>query len=259
MAFKKTEAIVLRSYKLGEKDKITLFFTRHFGKVRGVAKSSRQPISRFGSCLEPFSYIWLIYDEKEGQELVKINQCDLIKSHFKAHQDLLIGGYLAYFSELIIEFLPERDPSEPVFRLLLELLSGIAEGIDIHYIARYFEFWILKLQGFLPSWEEKCSKCGKELFTKNQQAYLQPQGLICPSCLPQSSTNNLPLNKRRYNIIQFFLKNRISKMKILHIKENTIKEIAQLSYFLITYFLEKELKSYQYLKNINLYNNIMKD
>jgi len=254
MGLQKTEAIVLRSYKLGEKDKIVIFFTRDFGKVRGVAKSSRQLISRFGSCLELFSHIWLIFFEKEGQELVKINQCDLLKSYFEAQQDLLVGGHLAYFSELIIEFLPERDVSQPIFRLVLELLAGIAQGLDIHYIARYFELWLLKLQGFLPLWEERCRKCSRELFIDSQAVYIQAQGLICNSCNSSSSAKSLPLSKRAFNIIQFMLKNRINRMKILRIKKDALEEIAQLNHFLITHFLEKELKSYQYLKNMNIYN-----
>ncbi len=259
MSIQKTEAIVLRSYKLGEADKIAVFFTKDFGKVRGVAKKSRQASSQFGSCLEPLSHIWLIFYEKEGQELVQINQCDLIKSHFHLQRDILTGAYMAYISELIIEFMPEREVNESIYRLLLSLLAAIAEGIDIRLIVRYCEFWILKLQGYLPSWEEKCKNCGKDLFIDSQPAYLQPNGLFCSSCKDQSSTQNLLITKMSFQIIQFILKNKINKIKILRITDDALKEIAGLSYFLITYYLEKELKSHLYLKSINSYNQIMKE
>jgi DNA repair protein RecO (recombination protein O) len=259
MGIQKTEAIVLRSYKLGEADKIAIFLTKDFGKLRGVAKKSRQAFSRFGSCLEPLSHIWLIFYEKEGQELVQINQCDLIKSYFQIQQDIITGAYMAYIAELIIEFMPERDVNEPIYRLLLMLLSAITEGIDIRLIVRYCEFWILKIQGYLPSWEEKCQKCSKGLFINSQPAFLQPNGLLCPTCNAQSSTSNLLIHKMSFQIIQFILKNKIDKMKILRITDDALKEIAGLSHFLITYYLEKELKSHLYLKSINSYNQIMKE
>jgi DNA repair protein RecO len=166
---------------------------------------------------------------------------------------------MAYISELIIEFTPEREVNEPIYRLLLMLLAAIAEGIDIRLIVRYCEFWILKLQGYLPSWEEKCKNCSKDLFIDSQPAYLQPNGLFCSSCKDQSSTQNLLITKMSFQIIQFILKNKINKIKILRITDNALKEIAGLSHFLITYYLEKELKSHLYLKSINSYNQIMKE
>ena len=65
-----TDALILRTYKLGESDRIVVFLTRDRGKKRGVAKNARQSRRRFGGALEPMTYGRVGYVERERRELV---------------------------------------------------------------------------------------------------------------------------------------------------------------------------------------------
>ena len=87
MPLKESEAIVLRTFPLGEGDRLVSFLDRQSGRVRGVARGARLTKSRFGSTLEMLAYIRIWYFERETRELVRINQCELIESFMDVQQD----------------------------------------------------------------------------------------------------------------------------------------------------------------------------
>src|SRR3954468_1840283 len=101
-----SEALVLRTYKLGEADRIVVFLTRDRGKKRGVAKWSRRPKSRFTGALEPMTEARVAYFEKESRELVGLNYAEVVRSPLSfcgsgsadAGQAL---EYVGYFAELL--------------------------------------------------------------------------------------------------------------------------------------------------------------
>ena len=74
------DALVLRTYKLGEADRIVVFLTRDRGKKRGVAQSARRPRSRFTGALEPLTEVRVAYFEKEQRELVSLNYAEPVRS-----------------------------------------------------------------------------------------------------------------------------------------------------------------------------------
>src|ERR671924_1716779 len=74
------DALVLRTYKLAEADRIVVFLTRDRGKKRGVAKGARRPRSRFTGALEPLTEVRIAYFEKERRELVGVNYAEPIRS-----------------------------------------------------------------------------------------------------------------------------------------------------------------------------------
>src|SRR5450759_5231607 len=128
-----TDALILRTYKLGESDRIVVFLTRDRGKKRGVAKNARQSRRRFGGGLEPLTYGRVAYVE---QLLSPVSAVD---------GEAL--GYVSYFAELIDEWAQEADPNETLFRLGVSMVDAIAVGVPIEPLARYFEYWLLRLQG----------------------------------------------------------------------------------------------------------------
>ncbi len=141
-----TDALILRTYKLAESDRIVVFLTRDRGKKRGVAKNARQSRRRFGGALEPLTYGRVGYLERERRELVSLHYVEPRRSPLAAvHGDAL--GYVGYFAELIDEWAPEADPNEPLFRLGTSIVEAIADGVPIEPLARYFEHWLLRLQG----------------------------------------------------------------------------------------------------------------
>src|SRR5512132_3169855 len=141
-----TDALILRTYKLGESDRIVVFLTRDRGKKRGVAKNARQSRRRFGGGLEPLTFGRVGYVERERRELVRLEYVEPRRSPLAAVDGEALG-YVGYFAELIDEWAQEADPSETLFRLGASMVEAIAEGVPIDPLARYFEYWLLRLQG----------------------------------------------------------------------------------------------------------------
>ena len=159
MASLETEALVLRTYNFGEADKIVVCLTRSAGLIRGVAKGCRKLKSRFGAALEPFTLVRITYYHKENQELVSLRHAEIVKSHFdlSSQAETLTG--LAYMGDLVVEFSPPYEPNEKLFRMVTACLNAISESqADLQIILRYFEVWLLKLEGFLPD-IRRCGEC----------------------------------------------------------------------------------------------------
>ena len=140
------DALILRTYKLGESDRIVVFLTRDRGKKRGVAKNARQSRRRFGGALEPLTYGRVGYMERERRDLVHLNYVEVVRSPLSALDGEALG-YVGYFAELIDEWAQDADPNETLFRLGASMVDAMAAGVPIEPLARYFEFWLLRLQG----------------------------------------------------------------------------------------------------------------
>src|SRR5665213_505416 len=141
-----TDALILRTYKLGESDRIVVFLTRDRGKKRGVAKNARQSRRRFGAGLEPLTCGRVGYLERERRELVALHYVEVTRSPLSAVDGAALG-YVSYFAELIDEWAPEADPNETLYRLGASMVDAIGIGVPIEPLARYFEHWLLRLQG----------------------------------------------------------------------------------------------------------------
>src|ERR1041384_2887570 len=166
MPLHKTEAFVLRTYTLKEADKICVFLTKDQGKVRGVAHGARKLRSRFGSALEPFS----------------VSTCDILRSHFeRAARDVGTASAFSYMAELLTEFLPEHEPNEHLYRLVLATLEAIEDQVELSQILRYFEAWVLKLVGFFPD-TSQCATCDSRI-SDGESAFLTAEGAPrCAAC-----------------------------------------------------------------------------
>jgi DNA repair protein RecO len=123
-----------------------VFLTRDRGKKRGVAKNARQSRRRFGGGLEPMTCGRVSYFERERRDLVLLHYVEPIRSPLAARDDEALG-YVGYFAELIDECAPENDPNETLFRLGASMVEAMAAGVPSDPLARYFEYWLLRLQG----------------------------------------------------------------------------------------------------------------
>jgi DNA repair protein RecO (recombination protein O) len=111
-----------------------------------VARNARQSRRRFGGALEPLTCGRVAYLERERRDLVRVDYVEQTRSPMSAVDGEALG-YVGYFAELIDEWAPEADPNEPLFRLGTSMVDAIAAGVPIDPLARYFEHWLLRLQG----------------------------------------------------------------------------------------------------------------
>ncbi len=155
------DALILRTYTLGEADRIVVFLTCDRGKRRGVAKNAGRSRRRFGGALEPLTHGEVSYVERERRDLVFLNYVEPRRSPLAARQPEA-PGYASYFAELIDEWAPEADPNERLFRLGASAVEAMVDGVPLAPLARYFEYWLLRLQGVYPA-HGVCRACGRAL------------------------------------------------------------------------------------------------
>jgi DNA repair protein RecO (recombination protein O) len=192
-----SEAVVLRTWPLREADLIVSFFTRDYGRMKGVAKSALKSRKRFGGALEPMTVARAWFVEKPLQELVRLDQLEIVRSPLAAPVDHVRMAVLSFYAELLDEVLPEHDPQETVFRLLVSVLeqttampSEIAEpqfsGPQLSgpptsgpwMALTYFSLWMTRLTGLLPDIAH-CTACGEALHADEVWFQTYSDGLFC--------------------------------------------------------------------------------
>lgn len=177
MPLKDSEAIVLRTYPLREADLLVTLFTRVEGKVRGVARSAKKSKRRFGGALEPLTYVRAYYEDRERQELSRLDSCEVIESPLSTQVTYGRAVALGHVAELLDELLPDREANDAVFRLTLSVLDMI-RGNDVWMPVTYFELWLTRLMGFLPDLSE-CIVCGVTLNGSRAFFHVLADGLMC--------------------------------------------------------------------------------
>jgi DNA repair protein RecO (recombination protein O) len=205
------DALVLRTYKLGEADRIVVFLTRDRGKKRGVAKGARRPRSKFVGALEPLTEVRVAYFEKEQRELVGLNYAETVRSPLSVIGDGL--GHVSYFAELLDEWAQEADADDRLYRLGASMLDALAAQAPVEPLARYFEYWLLRLQGVYPE--------SRGTLSEGAMAFLAASRGVAPH-----QVGSLPAEAR------------------------VLKELENAHRALITMHLEKTLKSDRVLRDL---------
>ena len=181
MPLRETEAIVLRTYRLGEADKIASLFTRQLGRLRAVARGALRPKSRYGGTLEPLSYVRAEIFERENRDLLHLNSLELMESFFIMQQDYRVQLAAQFLAEVGERLLPEREANERVFRLLLAVLRALKTSGEVNRPLLYFDYWMVRLGGFLPGFEA-CASCHRAFGEDGGYYSRGSESLLCSQC-----------------------------------------------------------------------------
>ena len=172
-----SEAIILRTWPVQEADLIVSFFSRDFGKMKGVAKTALKSRKRFGGALEPTTVARAWFAERPGQELVRLDQLEIIRSPLSAPVDAIRMAVLSFCAEVLDEALPEHDPQDAVFRLVLSVLEHTT--VEQPWMPlTYFSLWMTRLMGLLPDIAH-CIACGEPLRGADLWFSSHADGLFC--------------------------------------------------------------------------------
>lgn len=186
MALLTTEALVLRGYKLGETSKLVVLLTRDRGKLRAVARGARGARPRYQSALEPLSEVKVTLYGRQGAELLRLGEADLLHSAFRAGaRSLESAMVLSSCAEMLDAFCQEGEAEERVYRLALAVVRAAEQGASPETLARYLEAWLLRLHGLYPSLE-RCASCGGALGAGARVYHAPAHGFVCPACGPGS-------------------------------------------------------------------------
>ena len=177
MPLKESEAIVLRTYPFRESDLLVTLFTRNDGKVRGAARAAKKSRRRFGGALEPLTYVKVTYEDRERQELARLDACEVIDSPLTTVVSYPRAVALGHIAELLDELLPDREASDTVFRLAITVIKQL-RGDEIWLPVTYFQLWMARLMGYLPDLSE-CIACGRSLNGSRAYFHVLADGLMC--------------------------------------------------------------------------------
>jgi DNA repair protein RecO (recombination protein O) len=246
MALYTTEALILRTYKLSDADRIVVFLTRDRGKKRGVAKGARSIRSRFRGALEPMTRASVVYFEKENRELVSLNSVDTLRSPLAA-RDPEAFGYVGYLAELIDEWAQDSDPNETLFRLGAAVGEALVSDVPVESLVRYFEYWLLRLQGVYPSLAA-CQQCGVELADGARLA-ARTRMLVCRDCA--SGAGSIVLSPQALGFLRTAGGVAPARLIDVALNDGAARELEAAHRALIAWHLEKELRSTRVLRDLH--------
>jgi DNA repair protein RecO (recombination protein O) len=162
----RTEAVVLRSMRLGEADRVLHLYTEARGRVGAVAKGVRKTSSRFGARLEPLSHVELVLHRGRG-ELETVTAAQLVRSHREAREDYYRFSVGMIGAESMLRLFSEEEANERAFTALtrfLDLLDETPHAADrptLDPLGLAFQLKLLWLAGYLPHFAA-CAECGAD-------------------------------------------------------------------------------------------------
>lgn len=177
----KATAIILRSRKWGDADRIVTAYARSLGKIRGVARGARRQKSRFGAALEPFTVCRLDLFEKTGDPLFRISHVDVVTSFQSLREDLGLMAAAARMVNVAAAVTPERDPDPQLFDTLEGGLAALSSSKDPLCTALLLQIKLLCRTGFRPR-TDRCAACGKTVTAGTFHFSPIEGGIVCLMC-----------------------------------------------------------------------------
>jgi len=244
MPARETEAIILKTFPLGEADRVVSFLGRTSGRRRGVAAGARRLKNRFGSTLEILSHVQIWYVEKETRELVRIQQAEPLESLHKAQSDYGLSTGLAVISEIAELVLPEHEVSEAMFRLILLAAREIERTGKWELPLSYFAFWTVRLGGWLPRFD-RCEGCQK-VFDSGPAFYDgRRAGLFCEKC---RRTDMKALHQEARALAERFTGERLDRIAFEKSMQPSVEELRRASLAWIELNAERRLNTPELLE-----------
>src|SRR5499425_2067019 len=181
MALGKSSAVVIGSFDLGESDRVVTFYSREHGKVRGIAKASRRPRSRFGGALELFTLGELVFFDTGRSELVRVDHFDIVHPFLRVREHLERLGQGAWVVECLTRLTADRDPQPALFGLVLRSLRALEGGARPQRVASCFGLRAVDLLGHRPR-IDRCIDCGRLYPFPGAGLDVLAGGLLCADC-----------------------------------------------------------------------------
>ncbi len=171
------EGVVLRTYKLGEADRIVVFMTHQHGKIRAVAKGVRKTKSKFGARLEPASQVNLALYEGRG-ELQTVSDAEIIESNRELREGFGLYTHTVPMLEAVDQVAQDHEPDPPLYRMLTRALRTLDER-RTPLVTTAFFWKLLSHSGFEPRLDV-CARCESE---ESLSAFsVEAGGVLCRDC-----------------------------------------------------------------------------
>ena len=249
MAIQKTEGILLRRLDLRETSLILTFYTKDFGKIKGIVRGVRGSRSGLncGGNMEIFALDGIVFYERRKSDIFTISQCDLLDFFAPLRESLEKLSYAAYLIELIDSVTALGDANQEAFDLLLNSLRLLAGESSTKRVARIFEIKLLHILGLMPTLE-KCANCGGGSDGSGRFSIRQG-GLICKKCL-HSDRDARPILQGTIKFIEHIRSLPFEKVARIKVAAEVGRELERILRRFLDYHIGRRLKTVEFLKSI---------
>jgi DNA repair protein RecO (recombination protein O) len=224
-------AVVLRTYKLGEADRIIVMLSEHHGKVRAVAKGVRKTKSKFGARLEPLSHVRLLL--YQGRELDIVSQAESVETLAPLVGDLdhLTSGLALV--EAVDQITMEREPAPHIYRMLVGALRTVADRSGPLVVAAFY--WkLLASEGVSPELDVCVVCAASEPLVAFDMTH---GGVLCRNC-----RSGAPLSAEALDLMRMILGGRLNDA--LDVAASSVThEVAGHANRALEHHLERRLKT----------------
>ena len=250
MAIHTTDAIILREYDVRETSLLVTFFTRDFGKIKGLLKGVRGPKGPLGYQVQVFTLNRIVFYESKKADIHIVSQCDLLDFFEDIRKDIAKTGHAYYFIELVDALTEKSAESAEIFDLLLNSLNLLKTDASPKRIARILEIKLLLLSGVMPRLDA-CVSCGSAIKAKKGPLkFIYKFGaLLSKTCGEKDSTSRHIL-AGTVNFIDHIKRAPYEKAENIKVSKDVGEELEGLMKRFLAYQLDTQLKSVEFLKAI---------
>jgi DNA repair protein RecO (recombination protein O) len=240
----KTEGIVLKSFDFRETSRIATFFTRDFGKVKGVLKGIRKDPRKFGSSVDRFTLNDIVYYQYRNSEIHLISQCDMKDYYYGLRQDLKRMTAASYASELVDMVMGAEEQNAEIYQLMQDFLRDLQSAPDISKLVHMFQIKILSLSGFQPHLDS-CLRCTMKI-QGAARFNMRLGGLVCVAC-QQTAGEAIAISKGAIASILHIQQTLWQQAMRLGLSTPIKKELKYVLNHFLVFHLERHLRSTRFL------------
>jgi DNA repair protein RecO (recombination protein O) len=179
----------------------------------------------------------------------------MVNAHRPLREDLLRNGYASYAVELMDRFTPEQQESPELYHLLAATLAWLSAEVDVAVAARYYELRLLALAGYQPELR-RCVIGGEAIVAEDQFFSVVQGGVVCAKCGKSQAVGDrrapglTPISTEALKYLRYFQSQPFEKVARLSLSANVLGEMEFVIQRYLTYLLERQLKSVEFLKLI---------
>lgn len=249
MAIQKTEVIVLKTLPFRTSSLIVTFYSRHFGKLRGLVKGVRKENEMRAVLFELFTRLEIIFYEKTRSDLHLVSEASMLESFESLRSALEPITYASYFCELTDQLTEVHDPDESLFDLLQFCLRYLP-SLSPKKLARLFEIKLLHAIGLLPQLES-CLTCPPQASVPLERGFFSARqgSLFCGKCagkFPEA----VALNREPLAVMRYYHRHSLEESVKLSASARAEAELESLMQRILMEHLGKPLKSRTFLEKI---------
>lgn len=256
----KARAIIIKTYKLGEADKIIKMYSRQGHMILAVAKGSRKIRSRFRGRLELFNMADM--ELSRGRNLDTINQAEILHAFLNIPRDFYKFIFAEIISNIILKAQTSGEGNPALFKLLYISLNEIdnAEQEDIIMLKKilcFFSARFLQITGFTPMMDI-CSMCNKDPWSGQDGAVkanigfsIKHGGILCEDCL-SSTGPGAQLSDPSFRLLSDLFRLKIEDLRSIEIDPHSLSKVYRLIEDYIVFHTDCTVDSFRYLKKIGI-------